>query len=95
MRNERKLSEIYIDNVRKWYCDTFPDDDAWDLIPAGLTFSRLIAAFLSRRKTAVQKSIIHSWADSVIRERSFQEIADRLNVDYDLIYREWLGTAEW
>ena len=75
--------------VRDWYVSNFPADEAGKDLNSDLTFWTLYNAlgFVDIYE------ILGGDADSVIRERVFQGLADMLGCDYDLIYYMWLG--EW
>lgn len=77
------------DYVDEWYLYTFPDDDLGKNI-AHVKFSEVYQHMLNKRDVY---EILEGddTIDSVIRERVFSELADRLNKDYDYIYDLWLS----
>lgn len=83
-----------IGNIRKWYNATYPTDDLYTEIPEDWTFIKLWHAFNTRKKTKKQVSMILDWPDTIIRERTFSELSERKNVDYDFLYYAWLHTSE-
>lgn len=78
------------DSVMQWYVDSFQDDELGKEIPKDTTFQDIVDALNNHRDVY---DLLGNAADSIIRERIFNEIAKRLNVDYDDIYNKWLEEA--
>ena len=76
----------YVDD---WYLQTFPDDKLGVNI-AHVKSSEVYQHMLN--KEDVYEILEGDDAiDSVIRERIFSELANRLNKDYDYVYDLWLS----
>ena len=73
----------YVDD---WYLQTFPGDKLGVDI-AHVKFSEVYQRMLNKEDIYEILDII----DSVIRERIFLELANRLNKDYDYVYDLWLS----
>lgn len=73
------------DNVKSWYLKAYPTDEVGQEIDNKLTFNGVIQVLNGGGE-------IYDFLadDSVIRERVFSELKDRLGVDYDMIYYTWL-----
>lgn len=73
-------------SVRDWYMEAYPDDDLGPKISADLTFDQ------ARESVALGEGFYDALGagDSVVRERVFEELAERMGVDYDEVYRSWL-----
>lgn len=76
------------DNVREWYMLAFPDDELVAGINPSLTFDDAIAAVPTGDGfyTALGET-----ADSLLRERIFEELCDRYGYTYDEVYDSWLN----
>ncbi|MGN0764853.1 MAG: zincin-like metallopeptidase domain-containing protein [Christensenellales bacterium] len=75
-------------NVSKWYQDNYPDDDMGKDINTAIVFDDI----LNRES---EFSTIVGVSDSVIRERIFNELANRANVPYEEIYDRWLEPPQY
>lgn len=73
-------------NIKEWYKATYKDDELGDRINE-VSWSDLWAGLC--KGTEVYDII--GVEDSVIRERLFEELADTLECDYDVVYYTWLG----
>ena len=73
----------YVDD---WYLQTFPNDELGVNI-AHVKFSEVYQRMLNKEDIYE----ILDTTDSVIRERIFLELANRLNKDYDYVYDLWLS----
>lgn len=78
------------DNVREWYLLAFPDDELVAGINPSLTFDDAIAAIPTGDGfyTALGET-----ADSLLRERIFEELCNRYGYTYDDIYDSWLNES--
>jgi len=71
-------------NIKNWYKSEFTTDELGEEINPTATFEELknnlpnVYDYLDVR-------------DSIVRERVFSELAERTNVDYDVIYYKWLN----
>lgn len=75
------------DNVREWYTLAFPNDELAVGINPSLTFDDAIAAVPTGDGfyTALGDA-----ADSLLRERIFEELCNRYGYTYDEVYDSWL-----
>lgn len=73
-------------NIKEWYQATYKDDELGDNINE-VSWSDLWAGLC--KGTDVYDII--GVGDSVIRERLFEELANTLECDYDVVYYTWLG----
>ena len=78
------------DNVREWYMLAFPDDELVTGINPRLTFVDAIAAVPTGDGfyTALGET-----ADSLLRERIFEELCNRYGYTYDEVYDSWLNES--
>lgn len=79
--NIHEIKKPNTTNVKKWYVENYPQDDLGQEINPLTTMGEIYA-----QPWRVYDLTI---GDSLIRERIFQELAKRHNVDYDLIYYAW------
>lgn len=75
------------DNVREWYTLAFPGDELAVAINPSLTFDDTLAAVPTGDGfyTALGDA-----ADSLLRERIFEELCNRYGYTYDEVYDSWL-----
>lgn len=76
-------------DMKDWYLAKYPDDQgARDMDWSGVgTFRDLFDALDLRR------DVYDAYpGDSLVRERLFSGLAEILGCDYDVIYKQWLGT---
>ena len=73
-------------SVRDWYMEAFPGDDLGPEISGELTFD------MARESVQLGDGFYDALGagDSVVRERVFEELAERMGVDYDEVYRSWI-----
>ena len=78
------------DNVREWYALAFPGDELAVAINPSLTFDNAIAAVPTGDGfyTALGDA-----ADSLLRERIFEELCNRYGYTYDEVYDSWLNES--
>lgn len=72
-----------MENIKNWYKSEFPTDELAEEINPNATFEEL----------KVNIPNVYNYLDvydSIVRERVFSELANRMNVDYDVIYNKWL-----
>ena len=73
-------------NIKKWYVEEFKSDELGREISDNATFEGLFEALDNYKD--VYKYI--GVADSVIRGRIFEKLAEIMQVDYNYIYEQWL-----
>lgn len=78
------------DKVKEWYVSKYPDDDMGEDIDPELSFYGIFDA-LDNYEDIYE---VIGVGDSIIRERIFSELADRMGVDYDYVYDQWLRSAD-
>ena len=74
--------------VKKWSCSKYPQEELGKRINESATFASVL---LGMAHGADVYNII-GVADSLIRERIFAEIAERMGCDYDEVYSIWLNS---
>lgn len=72
--------------VQKWYKGEYPTDNLGDRIKEDITFYDIFYA-LDNYKDIYG---VIGTADSLVRERIFNKLAELMEVDYDYIYDQWL-----
>lgn len=93
--NENKAEEANtIDlsmEIKPWYKEEHKEDgDFWKDIKDGVTFQDVQNA-LDKGEDVYE---VFGVGDSVVRENIFQKLSELRNVDYDVIYNEWLHGGE-
>lgn len=73
-------------SVKEWYSTTFEVDNLSDEISEGVTFRDIMDCLEEHRDFYDCIGV----ADSVIRERVFQKLAEILNVEPIVVYYQWL-----
>ncbi len=72
-----------MENIKNWYKSEFTTDELAEEINPTATFEEL--------KTNLPNVYDYlDVGDSIVRERVFFELSERMNVDYDVIYDKWL-----
>jgi ppGpp synthetase/RelA/SpoT-type nucleotidyltranferase len=89
--NTKNIAKAKRTKVKKWYLKTYPTDDLGEEIREDITFWSLWA-MMSQGYNVYD---ILDVADSVIRERVFEELSEILEIDYDVIYQKWLNSDEY
>ena len=74
------------DYVKSWYVKKYPTDELGRWLNPSLTFSLL----WKYMRMGVNCYVMFAVDSSLVRERIFEELSSRLNVDYDVVYRTWL-----
>lgn len=72
--------------IKEFYTSIYPTDELGNEIDANATFNGLF-------KTLDTYKDVYNYigvADSIIRERIFEKLAEIMAVDYDEIYQQWL-----
>ena len=75
--------------VKKFYIEKYPDDELGVEIRDDITFEDVYNKLKAGEGEDIY-DFIGVW-DSLVRERIFGELSERLDVDYDVIYDLWLG----
>ena len=78
--------------VKKWYEINFPDDECSEHLNDSITFNDVFDA-LDNYDDVYKCIFVDDFADSVIRERIFYQLALIMRVDYNYIYKQWLKCA--
>lgn len=86
LAHAQKLELSSLDHVRDWYMQKYPGDELGAKINPALTFEDALGAASLGSAFYDELGV----GDSIVRERVFQELADRNGVDYDAIYEAWL-----
>ena len=71
--------------IKNFYTEAFPDDDLGERINPEATFSGLWDVLAEGNDVYEYLGV----GDSVVRERVFQELADREGTDYDYVHDTW------
>lgn len=84
--NEQLRGMEPMDYVKDWYISAYPTDTLGKTINPELSFSHL----WKYMQMGVDAYILIAVADSIVRERIFGELAERLGTKYDDVYNTWL-----
>lgn len=86
MRNS-KIEKLKAVSLRDWYSVTFPDDEY------GMKLNQITLYDVWHTLTTGRFSYktLGKYADTLIRERVFSEIATQLGVKYSTIYDMWIN----
>ena len=76
-------------NIRNYYVSKFPTDELGIEINSKATFAGLFET-LDRYRDVYEYIGV---ADSLVRERCFEKLAEIMGVDYNEIYDQWLMAA--
>ena len=76
-------------NIGKWYGENFPTDDLATSINPNATFQMLYDALATDNVYCVI-----GVADSVVRERCFEKLAEIMKVDYSVIHNKWVNQEQ-
>lgn len=74
--------------IADWYQSAYPEDELGEEINPDVTFYDLFQA-LDRHQDIYK--LLGDEIDSVIRERTFEELAKIMKCDYQYIYDQWLS----
>lgn len=72
--------------IKEWYIKEYPTDELGVEINKDITFYDLFIVLDTYKDVYEALSV----ADSIIRERVFNKLAEIMCVDYDYIYTQWL-----
>jgi len=78
-------------NIKEWYMQEFPSDECGESISEKATFTGVLVMMSVHSDVYDYLGIV----DSVIRERIFEEISDRMSCDYDDVYNVWLYGCDY
>jgi len=73
-------------NIRLWYMSNFPKDELGKDINPSATFSEA-----KNNLSSIYEYLMVD--DSVIRERVFSELSERMGLSYEEIYDQWLNLS--
>ena len=82
---EKTQKESLQSNVKEWYSRQYPTDGLAELLNDKSTFSSVRDALTSGKDLYSELKI----ADSVVRERVFDKLAEIINVPYKAVYEAW------
>jgi hypothetical protein len=72
--------------IKEFYLSNYPTDEVGNEIDANATFKGLFHILDTYEDVYKYISI----ADSIIRERIFEKLANEMGIDYNIIYNQWL-----
>ena len=72
--------------IKEYYLSNYPTDDLGNEIDENATFKGLFHILDTYEDVYKYIGI----ADSIIRERIFEKLANEMGVDYNEIYNQWL-----
>ena len=72
--------------IREFYLENYPSDELGVEVNDDLTFSGLLNVLFTDGNVYEYIGV----ADSVIRERLFERLAEELGTPYDYVYNLWL-----
>lgn len=73
-------------NIKPWYHETYPTDDIYTELRDEVTFQDVQNA-LDKGEDVYE---VFGVGDSIVRERVFEKLSELRNVEYDVVYNEWL-----
>jgi hypothetical protein len=73
--------------VKTWYVKQFPSDSLGFEINPKITFTNILFCLINKEDVYPPLEV----NDSLLRERVFAEIADRLGVEYKDVYNLWIN----
>lgn len=74
-------------SVKTWYVKQFPSDVLGIEINPKITFTNILFCLINKEDVYPPLEV----NDSLLRERVFAEIADRLGVEYKDVYNLWIN----
>jgi hypothetical protein len=77
--------------IKNWYIKNYPTDDLGEEIDSTITFWELWT-YISQ---GYDVYAVLGVTDSLVRERVFEKLSQILDVDYDVIYNEWLSSSTY
>ena len=79
------------EGIKKWYIRSYPTDELGEELNEDVTFKDLWDA-LNKKQDVYE---IMGVGDSLVRERLFEYLSLIYDVDYDVVYKKWLQSAEY
>ena len=76
-------------NVKKFYTTKFPTDEIGETLNPDITFEDVMGCLICGEGDNLY-NLLGGDADSIVRERIFEALATRYEVDYDIIYELWI-----
>lgn len=73
-------------NIKPWYHEAYPTDDIYTELRDEVTFQDVQNA-LDKGEDVYE---VFGVGDSIVRERVFEKLSELRNVEYDVVYNEWL-----
>ena len=83
---EKQFKTTTQSEIKTWYLTTYSDDKQGVNINWDITFEQ--AAYCLKSKDDFYEFI--GIADTIIRERIFEKIAELYEIDYSVVYNQWL-----
>lgn len=80
-------------SIKKWYIENYPNDDLGTTLSSTVTFLDLNNLLNSGKGDDVYE-LLGGYADSVIRERCFEKLAELTKQNYNAIYNKWLNLED-
>lgn len=74
-------------NIRESYLNNYPTDEMGVELNENATFPGLLSCLYEGNDVYEFLGV----ADSLVRERVFEELANRLNESYEFVYNLWLN----
>lgn len=76
--------------IKPWYHEAYPTDDIYTELRDEVTFQD-VQDTLDKGEDVYETFGV---GDSIVRERVFEKLAELRNVEYDVIYNQWLHTGD-
>lgn len=73
--------------IKQWYQKTYPTDEMGENMFENVTFYDALITIQNQKDIYTILGV----GDSVIRERIFEELANRLGISYGDVYELWLN----
>ena len=73
--------------IKEWYIQEYPTDEVGETLNEESTFKDLYEALDNYEDIY---DILGGEADSIVRERCFEKLAEIMQVGYDYIYEQWI-----
>ena len=73
-------------NIKKWYVETYPNDELGAFLSDNVSFLNLYHAITNK----IDVYSLLNVNDSLTRERVFLKLSQLLNIEYETIYELWI-----
>ena len=83
---DKAYPKLQKENIKLWYMSNFPKDELGKDINPSATFSEA-----KNNLSSIYEYLMVD--DSVIRERVFSELSERMGLSYEEIYDQWLNLS--